>query len=327
MKINKNKLIISFPFVLMIISLTFLVIKSYQKEEIVITGIVEANEIDVASKIPGRIDSILVQEGNEVKKGQVLAILESKEMDAKIEQAKGMMEAARAKMEMTKKGSRIEEIEATQKLFNQAKAQYDFAFKTYERFKKLYSEKIISTQEMDEMEFKYLSARDQMEAAKVKLNLVNNGARDEEILATKSLFHQAENAYKEALAYYEELKLKAPVDGEVYQKISDEGEIINSGYPIFTLLKKDDSYVIIQVKENLMKYIEKDKIIKGTIPALNNNSYNFKVDYIAPMADFATWKPTNQKGDYDLKTFEVHLKSTSNIKNLRPGMTVNFQLN
>lgn len=327
MTINKNKLIIGIPIVITIIAISFLLYKTFQKQEIILTGIVEASEIDVASKIPGRIDTILVNESDEVKKGEVLAILESKEMNAKLEQAKGMMNAAKAKMEMAKNGARIEEKEATKKLYNQAKSQYDYVLKTYERFKKLYADKVISSQEMDEMEFKYQAAKDQMDAAKAKLDMVLNGARSEEIYATEALFHQAENGYKEALAYYEELKLKSPVDGQVYKKISDEGEIINSGYPIFTILKKDGSYVVLQVKEDLMKYFYLNKIFKGFIPALNNNSFDFKVVYISPMADFATWKPTNQKGDFDLKTFEIHLKATSNIQNLRPGMTVNFNIN
>ena len=64
----------------------------------------------------------------------------------------------------------------------------------------------------------------------------------------------------------------------------------------------------------------------GTISALENKQIEFKVTYISPMADFATWRPTNQKGDFDLKTFEIHLKSDEPIENIRPGMTVKINL-
>lgn len=324
MNFNKNKLILVIPLVVTISAILFLIIKSLQKEQSVITGIVETTEIDVASKIPGRIDSILVKEGDFVKKGEVLAILESKEMAAKVEQAKALMNAAKSKLDMAINGARPEEKEATKKIYEQAKSQYEYVYKTYQRFKRLYEDKVISLQEMDEMEFKYQAAKDQMDAAKAKFDMVMKGARSEDIAAANALFHQAENGYKEALAYYDELKLKAPVDGEVYQKISDEGEIIYSGYPIFTLLKKDCSYVVIQVKESMMNEIKMGRIVEGRIPSLGNKSYDFKINFISPMADFATWKPTNQKGDFDLKTFEVHLKSVNPINELRPGMTVNF---
>jgi len=322
----KNKIIISIPVIIFIISITFLIINALNKKEIIITGIVETTEIDVSSKIPGRIDTILVKEGDIVRKGDILAELESKELDAKLEQAKGAMEAAQAKMIMIKKGARKEEKEAAEKLYLQAKSQYEYALKTWERFKKLYQDSVISSQEMDEIDFKYKAALNQMEAAKAKYDMAQNGARQEEIDAAESLFHQAENAYKEVLAYYDELKIKAPVCGEVYKIISDEGEIINSGYPIFTLLKKDDSYVVIQLREDLMNNIKLNKIVKGKIPSLGNKEYEFKITYISPMADFATWKPTNQKGEFDLKTFEIHLRSINPIKELRPGMTVNISL-
>lgn len=326
MKLNKNKLIIAIPITVAIIAILFIIIKSLQKEELIITGIVETTEVDVASKIPGRIDSILVKEGDKIKKGDILATLESKEMDAKVEQAKGLMEAAKAKMTMARNGARAEEKEATEKLYQQAKSQYEYVAKTWGRFQNLYKDKVISTQEKDEMEFKYNAAKDQMDAAKAKLDMVMKGTRYEEIDAAESIFHQAENGYKEAIAYQQELKLKAPVDGEVYQKISDEGEIINSGYPVFTLIKSDDSYVVLQIKEDLMTKIKMGNKVIGKIPSLGNQEYEFVINYIAPMADFATWKPTNQKGEFDLKTFEIHLRSENPINQLRPGMTVNFIL-
>lgn len=326
MKLKKQTLIISIPIIIAVIAIIFLVTKSFAKDVTIITGIVETTEVDVASKIPGRVETIFVKEGDKVKKGDVLATLESKEMDAKVEQARGVMEAAKARMIMVKNGARKEEKEATEKMYQQTKAQFDYAEKTWRRFQSLYKDKVISTQEKDEMEFKYSAAKDQMDAAKAKLDMVMKGARYEEIDAVESLFHQAENAYNEAVAYQKELALKAPVDGEVFQSISDEGEVINSGYPVFTLLKTNDSYLVLQMREDLMSTIKNGKSFSGKIPALGNQEYEFEVSYVAPMADFATWKPTNQKGEFDLKTFEIHLRSKNPIDGLRPGMTVNIKL-
>jgi HlyD family secretion protein len=326
MKLKKSHIILSIPLAIAAIAILYLIIKSLNKDDVVITGIVETTEIDVASKIPGRIDSILVKEGDVVKRGDVLARLESKEMDAKVEQARGMMEAARAKMQMAQNGARKEEKDATENLYNQAKYQFEYAQKTWTRFQSLYKDKVISTQERDEVEFKYNAAKEQMEAAKAKYDMVMKGARVEEIEGAQSLFHQAENGYNEAIAYQKELAIKAPADGEISKRISDLGEVINSGYPIFTILQPSDSYVVIQVREDKMSEIQKGKIFKGRISALNNRIENFEVTYIAPMGDFATWKPTNQKGEFDLRTFEIHLKSKSPIEGMRPGMTVNITL-
>lgn len=324
MKLTKKHLIISVPLIIAVVATITLIASGFENEKHIITGIVEATEIDVASKIPGRIDSICVAEGDLVIKGQVLAKLESKEMDAKVEQVKGMMLAAKAKLEMVQNGARSEEKEAVQKLYEQAKAQYDYAAKTYARFQNLFNDNVISTQEFDEMEFKYNAAKAQMDAAKAKYDMVLNGARFEEKEAVEALYHQAENAFNEASAYQSELLIKAPADGEINQIISDPGEIINSGYPVFSLLQQNGNYVVIQLREDQMKNIGKGKIYSGWIPALDNIEKEFEVTYIAAMGDFATWKPTNQKGEFDLKTFEIHLRGTEVIEGLRPGMTVNI---
>jgi HlyD family secretion protein len=326
MKFQKKSIILSIPILIAVIAIAFFAFKAAEPDENIITGIVESTEVDVASKIPGRIDTIFVDEGSFVKKGDILATLESKEMDAKVEQARGAMDAAKAKMTMVQNGARKEEKEATEKLYNQAKYQYDYASKTWNRFQSLYKDGVVSTQEKDEVEFKYNAAKEQMEAAKAKYDMVMKGARYEEIDAVQSLYHQAENAFNEATAYSKELSIKAPVDGEISKKVSDAGEIINSGYPVFTIMQPKDSYVVLQIREDKMKEIKMGKTFKGKIPALDNAEVEFEVSYIASMGDFATWKPTNQKGEFDLKTFEVHLKSRQPIDGMRPGMTVNISM-
>lgn len=326
MKIKKGYIILSLPVLIVIVALAFIAFSKANDEYIEISGIIETTEIDVASKIPGRIDSIYFDKGDMVKKGDIIAKLESKEMVAKVEQTKGLMEAAKSKLEMVRNGARVEEKTQVEKLYNQAKEQYEYAEKTYNRFKELHKEGVISSQEYDGMLFKYNSAKDQMDAAKAKYDMVMKGARYEEIDAVEALYHQAENGYNEAMAYFKELEIKAPVDGEISNRISDPGEVIASGYPLFTIIRPEESYVLLQVREDMLNTFKKGASFDGVIPALDNKQTEFEVTYIASMADFATWRPTNQKGDFDLKTFEIHLKSKENIKDLRPGMTVKLNI-
>ncbi len=326
MKIKKSYIILSLPVLIVIVALAFLAFSTANDEFIEMTGIIETTEVDVASKIPGRIDSIYFDKGDMVKKGEIIAKLESKEMTAKVEQTKGLMEAAKSKLEMVRNGARIEEKTQVEKLYHQAKEQFEYAEKTYKRFKELHNEGVISSQEYDGVLFKYNSAKDQMEAAKAKYDMVMKGARYEEIDAVEALFHQAENGYNEAMVYFKELEIKAPVDGEIANRISDPGEVIASGYPLFTIIRPEESYVLLQVREDKLNTFKKGAKFTGKIPALDNKETEFTVTYIASMADFATWRPTNQKGDFDLKTFEIHLKSNETIKDLRPGMTVKLNI-
>ena len=322
MKTIKNKSILIIPVVLIVVAVIVLWWQTARPSPLILTGMVEVKEIDVASKIPGRIDTLYVQKGDSVHKGQVLARLESKEIEAKVAQARAVMEAARAKWDMAKRGARPEEKEAVEKLYLQAKHQFEFAQKTYERVQKVYRDSVISAQQLDEVTFKYNAAKEQMEAAKAKYEMVLKGARKEQIRAAEALFHQAEGAYREALAYLQETRLTSPVNGRVQDLVADQGEIVAAGYPIITLIRPRDVWVVLQLREDQLHGLKLGQTFEGAIPALGNKQVRFRVDYIAPMADFATWKATNQKGDFDLKTFEIHLRPIKPVGGLRAGMTV-----
>lgn len=325
MKMKKAYLFLIFPVVLALTGFVVLVTGNDQDSDY-ISGIVEVTDIDVASKIPGRIDSVFVSEGEFVKRGQVLARLEGKEISAKVEQTVGLKNAAKARYNMARNGARKEEKEALEKLWFQAKHQFELAEKTYNRIMKMYADSLISLQEKDQYEFQYRAAREQMEAAGAKYQMALNGARFEEIDMAESAYYQAENGYLEAMAYKDELIIKSPVTGELQKRIVDPGEIISAGYPVFTILDLNDVWVTIRIKEDMMGSITKGKIVKGKVPAMNNAEFEFIVSYIAPMADYANWKPTNQKGDFDIRTFEIRLRGRNEIKGLRPGMTVNFKI-
>lgn len=325
MKALKNKGVLLIPVVLILAAVVVLVLQSAKPKVTVVTGMVETKEIDVASKIPGRVDSLPVQKGQRVHRGELLAHLESKEIDAKVAQAKAVMEAAKAKWDMARRGARPEEKEAVEKLYLQAKHQFEFARKTYERVQQVYKDSVISAQKMDEVTFKYNAAKEQMEAARAKYDMVLKGARKEQIRAAEALFHQAEGAYREALAYQKETRLVSPIDGIVQDLVADQGEIVAAGYPVITLIQPQDAWVVLQLREDQLKGIKLGDVFKGTIPALDKQ-VDFKVDYIASMADFATWKATNQKGDFDLKTFEIHLRPLKPVQGLRAGMTVRVEL-
>ena len=326
MKLNLRKILLAVPALLALWAIVYLIVSSLSPEKKIITGLVEITSIDVASKIPGRIDSILVNEGQNVSKGQVLAILQSRELNAKVEQTKGQLDIAKFKYQMALNGARTEEKEAVEKLYLQAKHQFELAEKTWNRMYNLYQDSVISLQEKDVYEFQYKASMEQMLAAKAKYEMVINGARYEEIQMAKGLFYQAENGLNEALAYQDEIFIKSPITGELKKKIVDEGEMLAAGYPAFTIIDLNDVWVTIQLKETDMNVIKIGDTFNASITALNNLEAKFVVSYVSGLGDFANWRPTNQKGEFDIKTFEIRLRSKQKIDGLRAGMTVNVDL-
>lgn len=324
MKIKTNYVALSVPVVIAVIAIIFLFKHSQEQVVLSYLGIAETKVIHVASEIPGRIDSVLVEKGEKVKKGQVLAIYEANVLDAKVGQAQGVLNSASGLVDKAKHGARVQEKEAAKSQYDMAKSQFEFAEKTYKRFQLLYADSIISTQEMDEMKFKFQAAQEQMKMAKSVFDMAEEGARQEDVAMAMGKYEQAHAVYREAMAFYDELEIIAPVDGEISNQIAEEGEVVAAGYPVFTIQIPEKIYVILQIREDLMPEFVMGKIMKGYIAGINE-SHDFKISYIAPMAEFANWVPTNERGGFDLKTFEIHLHPVQQIENFRPGMSVRFE--
>jgi len=271
-------------------------------------GQVEAREVDVAAKVAGRIRTLLVHEGDKVSLGDVLFELESPELTAKLAQANAGRDAAAAMQSKADAGAREEEVRMAQ--FN------------WERAKSLYNEGLIAEQKHDEAATKAKAAADMAHAAGAQYDMAVNGARVEDKTAATALFNQAEGLVDEVTAYREETQLKAPISGEVSSVLIDVGELAPTGFPVITLVDLSDSWVILNVREDHLVHFKKGTIIMGSVPALGDQRIELSVYYIAPLADFATWRATRYSSGYDIKTFEVRLRPTEVIDDLRPGMSV-----
>jgi len=327
MKNKKHIFILIIPILIVAIGLLVLFFfKPNKNEQRVFVGLFETTEIKVASEIPGRIDSIFVKLGESVKKGQVLATIESDVLDAKIQQVEGMYSAVESVNEKANKGARAQQIQAANDKYEMAKSQYVFAENSYNRVYNMFKDSLVSTQKMDEITFKRDAAKKQMNAAKSIYDMVVEGARIEDKKAVKGQLNAVAGKVKEAKAFYKELKIVAPVDGEISAKLAEEREVMPAGYPIFTIQKLEDIHAVLNVRESFLTNFKIGSEVRGTLPAFNNDMYTFKVTFIAPMADFADWIPTSDKGRLDMKTFEIHLTPTEKIKGLRPGMSVNIKI-
>ncbi len=292
----------------------------------VITGTVETTEIDLGSKVPGRVAEVRVHEGDPVKRGEVLAVIASPELEAKVAQAKSVVETAQAKARLVTKGARSEEREAALRLYLQAKHGADLAQKTFVRVESMFKAGVLSEQERDQAFTQAEAAREQMDAAKAKADMAEHGARADEILAAQAALRQAEGALAEVESYQRELNLVSPLDAVVRERIVDPGELVATGYPVLTLLDLNDAWVVLQLREDRLAGIKQGDALTGVVPALGNKAVHFTVSQIAAMADFATWRPTHQKGEFDLRTFEVHLRPDAPVPGLLGGMTVNVEL-
>ena len=291
-------------------------------EPIYLQGQVEAKQINVAPKVPGRVKAIYKKEGDRVQKGELLLELESTEIDAKLSQAEAARSAAQAQSDKAQRGAREEQIKGAYNVWQQAQAAADLAEKTYQKVSNLFNDKVLPAQKKDEAYTQMVALQKQAEAAKSQYEMAKNGARDEDKTAAQALVAQAQGVITEVTAYKDGAKVYAPADTQIQTIIPNEGEIVNAGYPVMNLIDTNDEWVVFNIREDKMVNYKEGTKFKAIVPALGNQEIELEVKHIAVQADFATWTATKSKGDFDKKTFAIKAYPTAKVEGLRPGMSV-----
>ena len=286
-----------------------------------IQGTVECTTYKASSKVPGRIDAMKVEEGQQVTKGELLYTLSTPELNAKLEQAEAVKSAASALDAAAIAGARAQQIAAALNMWEKAQAGLELARKTFERVQNLYESGVLPAQKLDEAQANYKAMEATAMAAKAQYELATDGARKEDKEAAAARVRQAQGAVSEVESYINDAMVYSPVTGEVSTIIAEEGELVGSGYPVVALLDMSDIWVTFNIKETLLPGIVLGTRMTGYVPALDRD-VEFEVSYIAPQADFATWAATRTQGGFDIRTFAIKAKPVSQAGNMRPGMSV-----
>ncbi|MEG1622242.1 MAG: efflux RND transporter periplasmic adaptor subunit [Alistipes sp.] len=286
-----------------------------------IQGTVECTTYKASSKIAGRIFEMKVGEGEHVEKGQLLYILSTPELDAKLQQAEAVKSAASALDQKAINGARVQQIQAVRNMWEKAQAGKNLAQKTFDRVKNLYDQGVVPAQKFDEASANLQAMVATEMAAKAQYDLVSDGASKEEKAAAAAQVRQAEGAVSEVESYLSDAMVYSPIAGDVSTIIAEQGELVGSGYPVIAILDLSDIWVTFNIKEELLPKIKIGTRMSGFVPALGR-TVEFDVTSIAVQADFATWAATRTQGGFDIRTFAVKAKPTSDVGNIRPGMSV-----
>lgn len=294
---------------------------AFDRDPEMIQGQMEVTEYRVSSKVPGRILELRVKEGDYVKVGDTLAILDAPEVRAKMEQAQGA-EAAAAALELkAQNGARQEQIQGAFQMWQQAIAGLDIAKKSYERIQRLFDEGVVSAQKRDEVYAKYKAMEAQEKAAKSQYEMAVNGARREDKLAAQAQVDRARGAVREVNSYINETVQTAQMEGEVSSIYPKVGELVGTGSPIMSVSVMSDMWGTFNVREDQLEGLAVGSTFDAFVPAFNK-TIKMKVYYMKDQGSYAVWKATKANGQYDLKTFEVKARPVEKLEGLRPGMSL-----
>lgn len=287
-----------------------------------VQGQIEAQEVNVSSKVPGRVGQIHVQLGQTVKRGDLLFELDSPEVRAKVAQAAAARDAAGATNQKVQAGARPEELVAARANWERAQAGAQLARVTFERVQAMFAEGVIARQKRDEAQAQARSADELAIAAKAQYDLARQGARPEDKLAAAAQARQVAGVVAETDAALAETRITAPAAGEVTKVAIQPGELAPQGFPVITLVDLSDVWAVVAVREDDFKPYALGTLHQATIPALKAR-VQLKVSVVSALPAFATWRAA-RPGGTDLRTFEVRLRPTAPVPGLRPGMTVVF---
>ena len=318
---HKNILLAVFGFAAVVVIVAIIGLIALDRDPDIIQGQVEVSEYRVSSKVPGRILEIRVKEGDYVKAGDTLAILDAPDVRAKMEQAQSAENAAAALELKAQNGARKEQIQGAFSVLQQAKAGFEIAEKSYNRVQRLFDEGVMSAQKRDEAFANYKAMEAQMKAAQSQYDMAVNGARMEDKMAASAQVGRAKGAVQEVSSYIHETVQIAQREGEVTDIYPKVGELVGTGSPIMSIAMMDDMWGSFNIREDQLNGMQVGTEFMAFVPAFNKE-VKMKVYHLKDQGSFAVWKATKANGQYDLKTFEVKARPVEKLDGLRPGMSL-----
>jgi HlyD family secretion protein len=293
-----------------------------------IWGRVEAKEVDINSKIPGRVVSLLVKEGDQVTKGQVLAHIDNRDIVAQANQARANIKALDAQTAQAATVTILQDqtakaaLNTAQAQLEKAKSDLSLAESDYKRFSELVASGAISTQLFDTYRTKYQVAQAaytqaQASVASAEAGLLQTNVNTANEEAMRSKVAQGQAVLQQVDVSLDETEIRAPFDGIITAKYVEEGAMVSQGMPLVAIQDPLDNWVNLKVKETELSHYsiqqpvqmqgrDSNLILSGTI-----------ID-ISKKAEFATYRATNERGDNDIITFNVKIQVNSD--KIRPGM-------
>lgn len=290
-----------------------------QPEE-VIQGEAETSQYRVSSKVPSRVLEIRVEEGDRVRKGDTLAIMDSPEVQAKLTQATAARSMAEAVETKARNGARAQEVQGAYELWQKAKAGLDVAEKTYQRVERLFQNGVLPEQKRDEAKAQYEAMKATESAAHSQYEMAKEGARKEDKAAAAAQVDRAQGAVDEVNSYIGETVLLASADGMVTEIFPQVGELVGTGAPIMNVALTDKVWFTFNVREDKLPGIQVGRDCEVFVPALDK-TLKAKVSRVKNVGNFAAWKATKALDGVDLKVFEVRVTPTEPAEGILSGMS------
>ena len=329
--------------VLLIIAATYYFLSTDHSSDLVLVGTVDANQIVVSPKIAGRVERLAVNEGDEVKPGDTIAVLDAQELTAERQAAKAMVASLRSQVAQTRAteeqtvgetssgvANARARLLAAQATLAQAQADLQRIQDDARRNIELAKQGVASQQLADQsaallkaQQAAVRAAEDQVRAAQADLNTAEAHtnlahAAQSTVASTRAQALNAQAQLEAAEARLGYTKVTASVGGIVTVRAAREGEVVNLGQPIVVITDLNDTWIRAAIPETQATHLALGDALQVRLPS--GDLIPGKVIYKAPEADFATQRDVNRR-KRDIKAIVIKVAVDNSKKTLVPGMT------
>ncbi len=314
-----------------------------------LSGTVEATQTEVSSEVSGKVMSVEKQEGDAVKKGDILAVLDQSMQEITVEQQQAVVDMKEAKLEELRVGNRPQQLEqaglsvksaelavnnASTNLKN-AQTTYNYALKKYEDVKKLHDDNAAADSEVDDAKYKADTSKQQLdiaikqldtqktqlESAKVQEELLKSGSTTQTIKAAEADLEQSRLALEQAKLVLGKYQVRSATDGILSLENVKAGDLVNTGASIATVSDQGDLWAYVFVPQKYLADIANGQELDLRVKALGNGTIKGRIVQIAENAEF-TPKNTETEDAKENTVFRTKIKILEKTDLLRPGMTL-----
>ena len=338
----RNKFLIVLGIILAA-STAYYLISTPRSSDLVLIGTVDSNQIIVSPQMQGRIAKLLVDEGTQVKQGDLIAVIDPSELEAEARAAAAMIDSLRSQVSATQatkeatQGSTSSNVVNAQARLQSTRAQLLQAEATLQRTEsdsrrmiELAKQGVASDQDRVQAESNLKaqlatvqSLKDQVAAAAADLNTalanINQAhAAASTVESTRAQLANSEAQLKEAEVRLGYTKIYAPVNGTVSVRAAREGEVLTAGQPIVTIMDLGDTWVRAAIPETESDHIALGDTLRIRLPGGTVTSG--KVFFKSPEADFATQRDVSRR-KRDIRTIVLKVRLDNPRSAYVPGMT------
>lgn len=290
-----------------------------------VSGTIEAREVDISPKLAGRIEAIYADEGDKIKKGELLLQMDDQQLKIQVERAIAAQKAADETLRDLEAGARKEEIASATASLEAADATYKKSYDDQKRAEELFKEGAASKDFLEKAGLQLDTAKTNRDMAKEKLDLLKAGSRINVIEGAKYAVLQAKHSVDELMLMQTDSRTFSPIDGVVTLRSAEPGEVVASGTPVLTVINPADCYVRIYISEKVLAQVSIGQEVQVFTDSFPDKSFKGKLTYISSEAEFT---PRNiQTQDERVKlVYSAKVMIENDDLMFKPGMPVDVMI-